>query len=88
MDKLFGIEAPGSIVSWIVLCVDVFPLTGRRVVSDLLHSIGNNHVEAAGIIADVSQNDLAIRLEYFSDFVIFKLMLEHLADFYGDESSC
>ena len=88
MDKLFGSETPGSIVSWIVLCVDVFSLTGGRVVSDLLHTIGKKHVEAAGIVADLSQNDLAIRPEYFSDFVIFKLMLEYLADFYGDESRC
>ena len=80
MDKLFGSETPGSIVSWIVLRVDLFPLTGGRVVSDLLHTIGNKHVEAAGIAAAVSQNDLAIRPEYFSDFIIFKLMLEHLAD--------
>ena len=60
-------------VCWIFIALDVFPLIGGTVVSNLLHPVGYEDVKASGLILDIAEDDLAICVKSLRNLVPLKL---------------
>ena len=60
-------------VCWILVGLNVFPLIRAAVISNLLHPVGHENVEALGIVLDIAKNYLTICVKYLCNLVQLKL---------------
>lgn len=55
----------GNFVGWVFFCSYVLPLTRRAGVSDLLYSVGHEHMKLSGIVPNVAREHLTVSPERF-----------------------
>ena len=60
-------------VRGILFGLDVFPLIGGAVVSNLLHPIGHEDMNPSGVVLDVAEDNLAFCVKHLFNLVVLKL---------------